>query len=326
MRANRFRLFFIIITSILAAVSCSKGIDVMSVRLSETDLTLRLGETASLLAVVEPSAADYDGVVWSSSDPTVATVENGVIQVHKVGTAVIRASAGGVFSNVCTVTVGPEEIPEIAADVTSEAVEETPETVEATEELVEAAEEPVEEPKPEETNVELDEVAEAPEVVEEAPEVAEEVKETATVAAESFIYQVDFGEKGSYIDIDSLIVVTDWRGRDFNEYPSYWGYYGPFEFTVDIENAECDLNGTRQALPESITLIQTEAGATSVKDPSSGGEVKLPANRHGFLMCRFSTVGMTQGFNIYIKARVKYGFGTIQTDWITIPVVMGIPE
>ena len=158
MRANRFRLFFIIITSILAAVSCSKGIDVMSVRLSETDLTLRLGETASLLAVVEPSAADYDGVVWSSSDPSVATVENGLIQVHNAGTAVIRASAGGVFSNVCTVTVGPEEIPEIAADVTSEAVEETPKTVEATEEPVEAAEEPVEEPKPEETNVELDEV------------------------------------------------------------------------------------------------------------------------------------------------------------------------
>ncbi|MBQ8061229.1 MAG: Ig-like domain-containing protein [Bacteroidales bacterium] len=269
-------------------------------------MSLLIGESATLVAIVEPSVADYEGIVWSSSDPTVATVENGVIQVHKVGTAVIQASAGGVFSNVCTVTVGPEEIPEIAADVTSEAVEETPGTVEATEDP--------------------EEVAEVPEVVAEAPEVTEEVKETATVAAESFIYQVDFGEKGSYIDIDSLIVVTDWRGRNFNEYPSYWGYYGPFEFTVDIENAECDLNGTRQALPESITLIQTEAGATSVKDPSSGGEVKLPANRHGLLMCRFCTVELTQGFNIYIKALVKYGFGTIQTDWITVPVVIGIPE
>ena len=39
-------------------------------------------------------------------------------------------------------------------------------------------------------------------------------------------------------------------------------------------------------------------------------------------MCKFSTVGLTQAFNIYVKARIKYGFGTIQTDWITIPVVM----
>ncbi len=327
-----------VLSLLLCLVSCSKGIDVMAVRLNESALTLKVGEIAKLVAVVEPSAADYDGISWSSSDPSVATVENGEIQVHKVGTAVIRASASGVVSNICTITVDMEQVPEVAAEIIPEGLEETPEAVESTEEP-ERAEEPeqAEEPENAETLEEPEsEITENdPETVEpeitpdESESVAEVeiVEETSPgVSGECFVYVVDFGEKGSYIDIDSLITVTDWRGRSFDEYPDYWGYYGPFEFTVDIDNAECDLNGTRQPLPKSITLIQTGAGATTVKDPSGGGEVKLPANRHGFLMCRFSTVGLTEGFNIFIKAKVKYGFGTIQTDWITIPVVMGIPE
>ena len=331
MARTRIVLSCTVLSLLLFLVSCSKGIDVMAVRLNESALTLKVGETAKLVAVVEPSAADYDGISWSSSDPSVVTVENGEIQVHKVGTAVIRASAGGVVSNICTITVDLEQVPEVAAEIIPEGVEETPEAVESTEEPEQAEvpenAETLEEPESE--IIENDPETVEPEITpdeSEPTEEADEVEETTLiVSGEKFVYDVDFGEKGSYIDIDSLITVTDWRGRSFDEYPDYWGYYGPFEFTVDIDNAECDLNGTRQPLPKSITLIQTGAGATTVKDPSGGGEVKLPANRHGFLMCRFSTVGLTDGFNIFIKAKVKYGFGTIQTDWIAIPVVMGIP-
>ena len=329
MARTRIVLSCTVLSLLLFLVSCSKGIDVMAVRLNESAMTLKVGETAKLVAIVEPSAADYDGISWSSSDPSVVTVENGEIQVHKVGTAVIRASAGGVVSNICTITVDLEQIPEVAAEITPEEVEETPETVASTEEP-EQAEEPEnaetqDEPEPEINGSDPGTVE--TEMTPDEPEPAEEVEEsTLIVSGESFIYDVDFGEKGSFIDIDSLITVTDWRGRDFEDYPNYWGYYGPFEFTVDVANAECDLNGTRQTLPQSITLIQTEAGATTVKDPSSGSEVTLPANRHGFLICKFTTVGLTEGFNIFIKAKVKYGFGTIQTDWIAIPVIMGIPE
>lgn len=332
MARTRIVLSCTVLSLLLFLVSCSKGIDVMAVRLNESAMTLKVGETATLVAVVEPSAADYDGISWSSSDPSVVTVENGEIQVHKVGTAVIRASAGGVVSNICTITVDLEQVPEVAADITPEEVEETPEAVESPE-APDQAETPDQTEAPEQTegqeSTETQEEPE-PEITPDEPEPAGEVEEveetTLKVLGEKFVYDVDFGEKGSYIDIDSLITVTDWRGRDFEDYPNYWGYYGPFEFTVDIANAECDLNGTRQTLPQSITLVQTEAGATTVKDPSSGSEVTLPANRHGFLICKFTTVGLTEGFNIFIKAKVKYGFGTIQTDWIAIPVVMGIPE
>lgn len=313
----------------------------MSVSLSESSMTLTVGETATLQAVVEPSLADYDGVRWSSSDPSVATVTDGVIQVHKVGTARITASAGGVVSDICTVTV--DEVPaaevsvvdvpavdtpavEVAGDDTPEVeapvASESPETAEPAES--------VEEGEATETTGEAGDGTETPDPVDptdsdganETVEAAGEPEAEPAVLGEHFVYDVDFGEKGSYINIDSLVTVVDWRGRNFNDYPTYWDYYGPFVITVDIEHAECDLNGERQTLPQSVILVQTEPGATTANDPDSGKSVALPQNRHGYLMCKFCTVGLTQSFNIYVKARIKYGFGTIQTDWITVPVVM----
>ena len=285
----------------LVLSACSKEIDVLAVLLSESEVTLKVGETVTLQASVEPAIADYDLIIWSSSDPSVATVNDGVIQVHKVGTANIVASAGGVVSRVCIVTV-EEPVVEPPVEIQAEETEIIPDVSE------EVSEEAMEEP------VETDDILEIGE--------KEEVEDKADDVRKCFRYYVDFGEDGSFIDIDSLVTVTDWRGRDFNDNPDYWSYYGPFVITMDIENAECDLNETRQSLPESITLFQSEPGETIIKDPTSGLGVKFPENRHGFLLCRFSTIGLTKNFNIYVRAKVQYGFGTIQTDWITIPVVM----
>lgn len=313
----------------------------MSVQLSESSVTLLVGETATLVATVEPSIADYDGISWTSSDPSVVTVTDGVIQVHKAGTATITASAGGVISRACTVTV---DLPVVEVNDPVEPVEPevgTPETVESgeTTESTDSAE-------TEESNDDVSEELEETDTVSEEPGETDTVEagiegsgetETETVEEEPseedpavlgrcFVYDVDFGEEGSYINIDSLITVTDWRDRDLNDYPNYWGYYGPFVITFDLKNAECDLNGMRQLLPHSATLFQTEPGVASFKDPESGSEIPLPENRHGFLMCKFITTELTGTFNIYVKAKVKYGFGTIETDWITIPVVMELPK
>ena len=321
------------LTAVLALVllsSCEKGIDVTSVGLSETSISLTMGETTTLVATVVPSIADYSVIKWISSDPSVATVSEGRVQVHKAGTAMITASAGGVTSEICTVTVRSSG--EIAAEPSDEASEAEVEAVtgEGTEAESEAESDAAEEPETgtedgtEETTAE---VAADTETDTQAETEAE--AETATEAEASpeskyhFIYDVDFGEEGSYIPVDSLVTLYDWRGRNFNDYPTYWDYYGPMEITFDIANAECDLNGKRQQLPKnSVTLVQTKPGSTVANDPESGIGVQLPANGNGFLMCKFTTVGLTESFNIFIKAKVKYGFGTIQTDWITIKVVI----
>ena len=141
-----------------------------------------------------------------------------------------------------------------------------------------------------------------------------------TKSADKFIDAVDFGEKGSYIKIEDLLDPFDWRAREFSKYPTYWKYYGPFEVVIDAANAQCDLNGVRQPVPATIVLTQTEVGATKVKDPVSGVEVTLPANDAGYLTYKNNGTNVTSDFNIFVKAKVAYGFGYIDSDWITIPV------
>ena len=114
----------LLLSALLALVllpGCEKGIDVTSVGLSETSISLAMGETTTLVATVVPSIADYSAIKWISSDPSVATVSEGRVQVHKAGTALITASAGGVTSGICTVTVRSSG--EIAAEPADEGSE-----------------------------------------------------------------------------------------------------------------------------------------------------------------------------------------------------------
>ena len=74
------------------------------VTLSESGLVLDEGETAQLTASVVPEGTT-DELVWSSSNPDVATVdENGLVTAVGPGRTVISATAGSV-SAVCSVTV-----------------------------------------------------------------------------------------------------------------------------------------------------------------------------------------------------------------------------
>ena len=150
----------------------------------------------------------------------------------------------------------------------------------------------------------------------------------STKSKEGFIDAVDFGEKGSWIKIEDLIDPIDWRDRLFSKYTNYWGYYGPFEILVDIETAECDLNGERQKVPQTIILTQEAAGATQLTDPVTGKKVTLSKkdakNINGYLTYKNNGTNVTKDFNIYVKAKVKYGFGWIDSAWITVPVAKTI--
>ena len=152
----------------------------------------------------------------------------------------------------------------------------------------------------------------------------------STKSKEGFVDAVDFGEKGSWIKIEDLVDPIDWRQRLFSDYTNYWGYYGPFEIVVDIETAECYLNGTRQSVPQTIILTQTEAGVKTIKDPVTGKEVTLSKkdaeNINGYLTYKNNGTNVTKDFNIFVKAKVGYGFGWIDSDWITIPVAKTIGQ
>ena len=94
--------------ALLAALPACKhkeAVTPTSVMLSPATLTLVEGETQKLTATVQPKDAEYDGVVWSSSVPDIATVnQDGQVTAVKVGYATITAKAGNV-SGTCKVTV-----------------------------------------------------------------------------------------------------------------------------------------------------------------------------------------------------------------------------
>lgn len=80
---------------------------VSSVSLSASNLKLAVGgEPSTLTATVEPNNATNKNVSWSSSDPEVATVADGVVTPVKAGAATITVTAeDGEYSATCKVTV-----------------------------------------------------------------------------------------------------------------------------------------------------------------------------------------------------------------------------
>lgn len=82
-------------------------VKVSSVSLSASNLKLAVGgEPSTLTATVEPNNATNKNVSWSSSDPEVATVADGVVTPVKAGAATITVTTeDGEYSATCKVTV-----------------------------------------------------------------------------------------------------------------------------------------------------------------------------------------------------------------------------
>ena len=77
----------------LVMTSCTEDepeqILVRSVSLDKTSAEISIGETLELTATVLPDNAENLEVTWTSSDASVATVENGLVTAIKAGKAEI---------------------------------------------------------------------------------------------------------------------------------------------------------------------------------------------------------------------------------------------
>lgn len=82
------------------------AIPVTSVILNSGELELTVGQTEILKATVTPSNADNKQVIWTSSNSSIASVDNGVVTGKKVGNATITVIADdGGKSATCMVKV-----------------------------------------------------------------------------------------------------------------------------------------------------------------------------------------------------------------------------
>ena len=88
------------------AISKLEPVQVTDVELDITQKALNVGDTFTLTATVKPDNATDKSVTWSSSNTSVATVdENGVVTAVSEGTATITATASNGVEASCAVTV-----------------------------------------------------------------------------------------------------------------------------------------------------------------------------------------------------------------------------
>ena len=88
-----------------ASYKITVHVPVESITLDKESATLFIGDTLTLTATVTPDTATDKSITWTSSNGTVATVDqNGKVTAKSVGTATITAKAGEQSAN-CTITV-----------------------------------------------------------------------------------------------------------------------------------------------------------------------------------------------------------------------------
>jgi len=83
------------------------SVKVTGITLDKTSFEINVGSETTLKATVKPSDATNKSVTWSSSDPSVASVdEGGKVTAKKAGTATITVTTkDGSYKAECTVTV-----------------------------------------------------------------------------------------------------------------------------------------------------------------------------------------------------------------------------
>ena len=93
-------------TATCAVTVTAATVPVTGVTLNKTSTSLYVGDTETLTATVAPDNATDKTVTWTSSNPSVATVENGVVTAVSAGTATITVTTDdGTKTATCTVTV-----------------------------------------------------------------------------------------------------------------------------------------------------------------------------------------------------------------------------
>ena len=80
-------------------------VEVSSISLNKTSLNLSVAGSFTLSATIQPNNATAKDVIWSSSDPDVASVTDGVVTAVEEGTTTITAYASNGLNTSCIVTV-----------------------------------------------------------------------------------------------------------------------------------------------------------------------------------------------------------------------------
>jgi uncharacterized protein YjdB len=95
-------------------------ISVSAITLNATQVNLDKGKQYALTASISPTNASNKDIIWKSEDPSVATVDNGLVTAVGYGTTKITASsADGGASASCVVNVPIADVPVMSVSLSS---------------------------------------------------------------------------------------------------------------------------------------------------------------------------------------------------------------
>lgn len=90
------------------------------IRFSKDEEVMEVGQQLTLVCVVEPAHATYKALVWMSSDNSVATVRDGVVEGIRTGKARVTVSIPETeLSARCEITVKPVSVKGVSLDKTT---------------------------------------------------------------------------------------------------------------------------------------------------------------------------------------------------------------
>ncbi|RGZ42303.1 hypothetical protein DW990_17710 [Phocaeicola vulgatus] len=130
-------------------------------------------------------------------------------------------------------------------------------------------------------------------------------------------------EVGTYMSIEKLVDLYDWRGRQFSakEYKEYYyGYYGIKSIIPDLKNVTCDLNGENTAVPTTVVLgwestngNEVTYGKDVTDDKGNVTEKRAQTSKYGFVTYYNNGAKLDKDFNLIIPVTIEYAWGKIET-------------
>lgn len=98
--------------------------EVTSIELSESDVTMTVGDSLGITAKIFPEDAKTKSLDWTSSDNKIVTVSDGTLKAKSGGTAVVTAKAENDIKATCNVTVSDKEVTSITLSSANVSVKE----------------------------------------------------------------------------------------------------------------------------------------------------------------------------------------------------------
>ena len=98
--------------------------EVQSIELSETEVTMTVGDSLGIEAKILPEDAKTKALDWSSSDTKIVTVSDGTLKAKSAGTAVVTAKTESGIKSSCNVTVSDKQVTSITLSSTDVSVKE----------------------------------------------------------------------------------------------------------------------------------------------------------------------------------------------------------